>query len=112
MVTSLPSGSLLKNVSTLGDEESFEEILSRPGIRIERIVSYGHASPEGFWYDQDDDEWVAVIDGEAELEIEGEPAPRHLKRGDWVHLPAHCRHRVTRTAEDRPTVWLAVHINV
>jgi cupin 2 domain-containing protein len=110
MATSLPSGSLLENVSTLGDEESFEEILSQSGVRIERIVSHGHASPEGFWYEQNDDEWVVVIDGEAELEIEGEPAPRHLERGDWVHLPARCRHRVARTAEDRPTVWLAVHV--
>ena len=110
-MTELPSsGSLLDNIADPGDGEFFENLLSRPGVRIERIVSCGHASPEGFWYDQEGDEWVAVIDGEAELQIEGEVESRHLTRGDWIHLPVYCRHRVTRTAEDRPTVWLAVHV--
>lgn len=110
MSDSPSGGSLLENIPDLGDEEVLEDLLARAGVRIERIVSHGHASPEGFWYDQDDDEWVVVIDGEAELQIEGEPEPRRLARGDWVHLPAHCRHRVTRTAEGQPTVWLAVHV--
>jgi cupin 2 domain-containing protein len=81
-----------------------------PGVRFERIVSHGHVSPDGFWYDQDDDEWVVVIEGEGELQIEGESTPRRLQPGDWLFLPAHCRHRVVSTAEGGPTVWLAVHI--
>jgi len=104
-------GKLLDDSSPPGPEESVEELVSRSGVRIERIVSHGHSSPEGFWYDQDDDEWVAVIDGEADLQIEGETEPRHLGRGDWVFLPAHRRHRVVRTADEQPTVWLAVHVD-
>ena len=110
MEAKLPSGNLLENIPPRTAPESINELLSHPGVRIERIVSHGHASPDGFWYDQDDDEWVAVITGEAELLIEGEPAPRELERGDWVFLPAHCRHRVVRTATGRPTVWLAVRL--
>ena len=103
-------GSLLESIPAVGDEESFEDLLSSPGVRLERIVSQGHASPDGFWYDQDDDEWVVVIEGEAELQIEGESSPRPMQPGDWILLPAHCRHRVVRTAEGRPTIWLALHI--
>jgi cupin 2 domain-containing protein len=103
-------GNLLKALQPSGAEESVEELVSLPGIRIERILSHGHSSPEGCWYDQDDDEWVVVVDGEAELEIEGESAPRLLERGDWIFLPAHCRHRVARTQDEQPTVWLAVHM--
>ena len=104
------SGSLVAELPAPAEDEHFQDLLSRSGVRIERIVSHGHASPEGFWYDQDDDEWVVVIEGDAELQIEGEPEPRQLTRGDWLYLPAHCRHRVARTAGERPTVWLAVHV--
>jgi cupin 2 domain-containing protein len=104
------AGNLLAGLPEPGDDEFSELLRSFPGIRLERIVSHGNVSPEGFWYDQDDDEWVVVIAGEAELEIEGERALRRLRRGDWLFLPAHCRHRVVGTAEDRPTVWLAVHV--
>ena len=89
-------------------EEQVSVLLSRPGLRIERIVSTGQASPEGFWYDQPQDEWVVLLAGAAGLLIEGE-AERHLHPGDTVFLPARRRHRVTGTDPDRPTVWLAVH---
>jgi cupin 2 domain-containing protein len=79
-------------------------------VRIERIVSTGHASPPGFWDDQEQGEFVVVLAGRAGLLIEGEAAPRVLRAGDYVHLPAHCRHRVEWTAADTPTVWLAIHI--
>jgi len=87
--------------------EQFAELLSRPGLRIERIVSTGQASPPGFWYDQPQAEWVLLLQGEASLAFEDEPAPRLLKAGDFVDIAAHRRHRVESTAV--PTVWLAVH---
>lgn len=80
-----------------------------PGIRVERIVSWGHVTPPGSFYDQAWDEWVLVLTGAARLVIEGEPE-RVLERGDCVFLPAHCRHRVTWTSPGEPTVWLALHI--
>ena len=89
--------------------ETIEILLERPGLRIERIVSHGDASPPGFWYDQDWGEWVMLIAGAAELSIEGEAQTRRLAAGDWADLPAHCRHRVERTSADPPAVWLAVH---
>jgi cupin 2 domain-containing protein len=96
------------------DGRRADEIVDRlaeraPGVRIERIVSTGQATPEGQWYDQETDEWVLVVDGAARLRIEGEEADRELAAGDWVLLPAHCRHRVTWTQAEPPTIWLAVH---
>jgi cupin 2 domain-containing protein len=90
-------------------EEMFADLLRVHGLRVERIVSTGQASPAGFWYDQPEGEWVIVLAGEARLSIEGEAEPRMLKVGDWLNLPPHCRHRVEWTAPDRQTVWLAVH---
>jgi cupin 2 domain-containing protein len=78
-------------------------------VRIERIVSTGQATPEGQWYDKDRDEWVLVVTGAARLRIEGEAADRELAEGDWVLLPAHCRHRVIWTRAEPPTIWFAVH---
>lgn len=78
-------------------------------MRIERIVSHGHASPEDFWYDQDQAEWVIVLKGSAELLFEHEGATHLLGPGDYVAIPPHARHRVTATDPSGPTVWLAVH---
>jgi len=78
-------------------------------MRIERIVSTGQVTPEGEWYDQEGDEFVFLVEGAARLHIEGEHEDRKLNEGDWISLPAHCRHRVTWTRDDPPTVWLAVH---
>ncbi len=88
--------------------EEITRLVARPGLRIERIVSTGQASPPGFWYDQPADEWVIVLAGSAGLLVEGE-AERTLAPGDHLLLPAHTRHRVTWTDADKPTVWLAVH---
>ena len=87
--------------------EQLVELLSRPGLRIERIVSTGQASPPGFWYDQPQAEWVLLLQGEARLAFEDEPAPRLLKAGDFVDIAPHRRHRVESTAA--LTLWLAVH---
>lgn len=86
-------------------EEVCTEWLRQGAVRIERIVSNGHASPEGFWYDQMEHEWVLLLEGDAEVEFaDGERV--HLTRGDTLNLPAHTRHRVAFTS--RPAVWLAV----
>jgi cupin 2 domain-containing protein len=98
---------LVADLPPASDAEQFVELLSRPGLRIERIVSAGQASPPGFWYDQPEGEWVLVLEGEARLAFDNEPAPRLLKKGDFVDIAPHRRHRVESTAT--PTVWLAVH---
>ena len=98
---------LFADLSPGSGAEQFLELLSRPGLRIERIVSAGQASPPGFWYDQPQGEWVLVLQGEARLAFEDEAAPRLLKVGDFVDIAPHRRHRVESTAS--PTVWLAVH---
>ena len=103
-------GDLFADLPEGAPDEQFESLLTRPGIRILRIVSTGQASPEDEWYDQDGDEWVVVLRGRAAVLIEGEDEARELGPGAFMFLPAHCRHRVTWTSTDEPTVWLAVHI--
>lgn len=88
--------------------EQFDDLLQRPGLRIERIVSSGQASPPGFWYDQDEGEWVVVLSGSAGLRLEHETETRVLRPGDHLDIPPHCRHRVEWTEADVATVWLAV----
>lgn len=83
-------------------------LVRTPQVRIERIVSHGQSSPDGFWYDQTEAEWVVVLSGAARLLLEGESAPLHLSAGDHLLIPAHTRHRVEWTTPDEPTVWLAV----
>lgn len=90
-------------------EELVETLFEAGPVRIERIVSRGHASPEGFWYDQAQGEWVLVLEGAAALRFEGETEPVRMKAGDWLHIGPHRRHRVEWTTPDGPTVWLAVH---
>ena len=104
-----PMENLLSALPEPSSRESFQDIVLRPGCRIERIVSWGHASPPGFWYDQGWDEWVLVLQGRAVLAIEGLPDARHLQPGDHCMIPAGTRHRVESTDAGGPTVWLAVH---
>ena len=88
--------------------EHIDVLLEAPGLRLERIVSTGHVTPPGEWYDQDRDEWVLVLRGRARLRIEGEATDRVLAAGDHLLLRAHVRHRVEWTDADEPTVWLAL----
>ena len=90
-------------------EELIEVLAESDAIRIERIISQGHASPKDFWYDQETDEFVMVLNGRAQLLFEGDHAPVSLAAGDYVIIPAHCRHRVESTDPEEDTVWLAVH---
>ena len=91
--------------------EAFEEILRRPGLRLERIVSKGHATPAGEWYDQEEHEWVLLLAGSAGLRIEGKEEVIVMRPGDYLDLPAHVRHRVEWTESTRETIWLALHFN-
>ncbi len=88
--------------------ESFDELLSLKNIRIERIISRGHASPEQGWYDQEEHEWVIVLEGSGRIIFEsGEKFT--LQKGDYLNIPSRTKHRVTWTDPDTMTVWLAVH---
>jgi cupin 2 domain-containing protein len=90
-------------------EELVTRLLDVPRFRVERIVSHGHASPPGVWYDQEENEWVLVVKGAAQLLLEGEKQAVEMKPGDSLNIPAHQRHRVEWTTPDEPTIWLAIH---
>nr|WP_281932819.1 cupin domain-containing protein [Methylocystis iwaonis] len=107
----LAAGNLFANIPERLTEEEFTALAELPGARIERIVSTGQASPAGYWYDQEQTEWVILLSGSAGLLFEGEDAPRILRPGDYVEIPARLRHRIEWTDATEPTVWLAVHVN-
>lgn len=91
----------------LPDAEESTGLIPDRGVKIERIVSCGQTSPAGEWYDQDRDEWVVLIQGEAVLEYESGEKLR-LNAGDHVLIPARRRHRVNYTSRRPPCIWLAV----
>ncbi len=102
------TSNLFADLPEHADEELFTTLLANPHCRIERIVSFGQASPEDFWYNQPEDEWVLLLQGSAELDLDGRIV--RLKPGDHVLIPAGLRHRVCKTDPDQPTVWLAIHL--
>ncbi|NJA06853.1 cupin domain-containing protein [Methylococcaceae bacterium WWC4] len=89
--------------------ELCQTLHAAPTARIERIVSRGHASDPDAWYDQTEDEWVIVLQGRARLAFPDRPT-LDMQAGDYLLLPAHCRHRVDWTDPDTETVWLAIHL--
>jgi len=98
-ITSLPE----KNQT-----EIFEKILQSPNILIERIISNGQTTPEDQWYDQETDEWVILLQGEAILNYE-DGSNLKLTKGDYLLIPNHVKHRVNYTSKNPPCIWLAIH---
>ena len=99
---------IFEGVAKTLDAESIEELIKADGVRVERIVSHGHASPPGFWYDQREREWVMLLSGRARLRFEDRNGTVELQPGDWVNIPAHAKHRVEWTDPDVDSVWLAI----
>jgi len=99
-------GNIFNDIPDPLSAEDTRVILDNGTVRVERIVSRGHCSSQGFWYDQDDDEWVVVLRGAARLRFEDRTL--ELKAGDSVFIAAHSRHRVDWTTPDEDTIWLAV----
>jgi len=100
------SGNLLALPEELPLMEELTEIVFRKhGFRMERILSTGQTSPPGFWYDQAEDEWVAVLQGDAALQWE-DGSLTELRAGAWLLIPAHKKHRVERTSS-HPSLHLA-----
>lgn len=100
---------MFQNIPDALPEELCEVIQTGNGVKIERIMSRGHASPKGFWYDQESHEWVLVLKGGATLLFEGQQNPTVLGPGDYLNIPAHTRHRVEWTDPNQETIWLAIH---
>lgn len=99
-------GNLFADIPQQMPEELLSILVESANVRIERIVSHGHATPEGFWYDQSQAEWVMVVKGATRLRFEDEVI--EMTPGSFINIPAHRKHRVEWTTPDEPTIWLAV----
>jgi len=104
----MKAANLFANISTALKQEVVEELLRGKEFRMERIVSRGHCSEKEFWYDQEEDELVFLLSGEARLQFEHDNSLLSLKPGDYVHIPAHQRHRVDWTSTSEDSIWLAL----
>jgi cupin 2 domain-containing protein len=104
------NANIFENIPEQLPEELIECLFKRNNIKIERIISKGHITPKGQWYDQDEDEWVLLIQGQATLLYEKDRQTFHLNAGDYLLIPAHTRHRVEWTTPERETIWLAAHL--
>ncbi|MGA2032976.1 MAG: cupin domain-containing protein [Thermoguttaceae bacterium] len=100
---------LFDNIPAIVAEEMFTTLFQANDVRIERIVSEGHASPPEFWCDQDRNEWVMVLEGSAAVQFDRDAEPVTLRRGSYLNIPAHAKHRVVWTDPSQKTVWLAIH---
>jgi cupin 2 domain-containing protein len=94
--------------SQLPNEELFETLISSQDLLVERIISTGQTTPLGNWYEQEKDEWVILLQGEAKLSYE-DGSMTQLKAGDYLLIPAYQKHRVEYTSADPPCIWLAIH---
>ncbi|MGR8929659.1 MAG: cupin domain-containing protein [Gammaproteobacteria bacterium] len=101
--------SLFADIPQQLPEELCQTLLDNPNIRIERILSKGHRSPEEGWYDQEQNEWVMLLQGQARLCF-ADQEPLDMTAGDYLFLPAHCKHRVDSTTCDPVCIWLAIHL--
>jgi len=101
-------GNIFEQIPANLEEEVFEILVQANQLKIERIVSKGHTSPEVGWYDQEQNEWVMVLRGEATVAFENEK-PVHLKEGSYIDIAAHKKHKVVKTHKEKETIWLAVH---
>ena len=100
-------GNIFESIPDDLDEEVFELFVQSDDVKIERIVSKGHSSPKTGWYDQDQNEWIIVLKGEAIIAFE-DGKELALKAGDHLNIPAHTKHKVKWTTPDTETIWLAV----
>ncbi len=100
---------IFSDIQKQAPNEVLETLLQTQQFKIERIISHGHASADGEWYDQDKNEWVLVLKGNAGLLFEGDEEVVTMKTGDYINIPAHRKHRVEWTDSIEETIWLTIH---
>jgi len=104
----IKSGNLFSSIPRHMSDEVFDTVLASDGCEIERIISKGHQSPPDYWYDQERNEWVMVLKGASKLKFKDDQSIVEMMPGDFICIPAHCKHRVEWTDPDVETIWLAI----
>ena len=100
---------LYRDIPEVVEDELIQPLIETDRFRLEKIVSRGHATPPGEWYNQDREEWVVLLKGRAGLLFEGETEVQVMGPGDCLQIPSHRRHRVEWTDPNGETIWLALH---
>ncbi|MFH1460188.1 MAG: cupin domain-containing protein [Candidatus Omnitrophota bacterium] len=103
------TNNLFQEISGQLSQEIFDTLLETENFRLERIVSQGQSTPPGEWLEQKQDEWVVLLSGAARLLFAQDKTQLNMKPGDYVHVPANCKHRVEWTEPNTKTVWLTLH---
>lgn len=100
---------IFSNIPLDFKEEFIEPLVKDPQVKIDRIISRGHRSARDFWYNQDENEFVLILQGEAKLKFKDEKGIVYMGKGDYMIIPAHKEHRVQWTSKNEDTLWLTVH---
>ena len=101
------SGNIYKQIPDDLGEEIYERLAKGNNVKIERIISMGHKSPDTGWYDQEQNEWVLLLKDDASISFDNEVVV-HLEEGDYLNIPAHKKHKVLSTSPVTETIWLAI----
>ncbi len=96
---------LLDNIPSTSIDEIFKTIVSNDNVKIERIISYGQTTPKDYWYDQDENEFVYIVQGKAKIKYD-DGTIHILNINDSLYIQAHQKHQVIYTSN--PTIWLTV----
>ena len=107
ILNSMEKGNIFSEIPESLPKELLETLTSSKNCKIERIISKGHSTPDGKWYDQDKNEFVILLKGYAELLFENNELIK-MNVGDYINIPAHTKHRVEKTSKDQETIWLAM----
>ena len=103
----MKTDNIFEGIPKVFDEEVVDLLAKSEHVRVERIVSKGHTAPVSGWYDQDENEWVIVLKGNAVISFEN-GGETNLEAGSHINIPAHSKHRVKWTDPEIETVWLTV----
>ena len=85
-------------------EELLTVLAENGSTRIVRIISTGQTTD---WYDQDETEFVTLLEGNAVIEYESGRSVK-LGKGDTLVIKPHEKHKVSYTSNNPPCVWLCI----
>lgn len=105
------SDNLLRSVAPPPGQELKQIIHEGLHWRLELIISSSASSKDGFWYDQEEHEWILILRGSARINLKKPDVLVDLSVGDHLYLHSHRLHRVERTDPEPGTTWLALFWN-
>ena len=84
-------------------KEIVEILKENENVKIEKIISTGQTTD---WMEQEEEEFVMLIQGEAIIEYENKM--QELRAGDTVIIKKNEKHRVAYTSKNPCCIWICI----